>query len=152
MADEAAQSEEFNNAVAQDRATMIREVAKKDKKSAEEEKTKQAVSSATGKISKKALDKLFLNINNIIWGLTAAILPLFGLTLLMSILLILALLLKKFVAGSLEKKGLSVEISFITKIYTWGTLFAQLLLTVIVYSIIYMIINPLDFGLDALGL
>ena len=45
------------------------------------------------KLAKKPLDKTFLNLNNVIWGTSVTVIPLLGLTLLMSMGLILGLLL-----------------------------------------------------------
>jgi len=148
MVEAAIKSEEFNKSVAQDRATMIRESAKK--KGSKD--VSDLVGIATGKGTKKILDKFFLNANNVIWGSAITFIPLFGLTLLMSLGLVLLLFLKRLFAASLEDKGFDVKISLWVMIYTWGTLLAQLILTVVIYAMIYILVNPVGVGLDALGL
>lgn len=144
MAGELTTAKEFEESVVEDRATAIRESAKQNSDEDKSDPTKAIGDQA----SKKVLDKVFLNINNSIWGLTFSLIPLLGLTLLMSAGLIIALFLKKVIGSSLEGKGFSLEISLLTLLYTWGTFVVQLLLTVFVYAIIYIIVNPLDFVLD----
>ncbi|MFW0862086.1 MAG: hypothetical protein ACKKL6_00660 [Candidatus Komeilibacteria bacterium] len=141
-------AEEFEESVDQDRAAAIREAAKKNVSDAKDNVT----SAITSEASKRVLDKFFLNVNNSIWGLSFMLFPLLGLTLLMSVVLILALFLKKILGSVLETKGFSLDVGLLATMYTWGTFIIQLLLTVLVYSIIYMIANPVDFTLDAIGL
>jgi len=141
-------AEEFEESVDRDRAAAIREAAKKNIGDSKDDISK----TITGQASKKVLDKFFLNVNNSIWGLSFMLFPLLGLTLLMSTVLILALFLKKVLGSVLEEKGFSLEVGLLSMMYTWGTFIAQLLLTVLVYTLIYMIVNPVDFTLDILGL
>jgi len=141
-------AEEFEESVDRDRAAAIREAAKKNIGDSKDDISK----TITGQASKKVLDKFLLNVNNSIWGLSFMLFPLLGLTLLMSTVLILALFLKKVLGSVLEEKGFSLEVGLLSMMYTWGTFIAQLLLTVLVYTLIYMIVNPVDFTLDILGL
>lgn len=148
MVETVAQENDFNESVAQDRATMIREAAKNNKIEGGGNMVMQA---ATGKATKSVLDKALLTANNLIWGMAVAILPLFGLTFLLSFLLILALLLKRLFTARLEEKGINVEVGMGMMMYTWGTFFAQLLITVVIYAIIYMVVNPTGVLKEVLG-
>jgi len=149
MVETVAQENDFNESVAQDRATMIREAAKNNKK--EGSGAEMAMQSATGEATKSVIDKALLTANNFIWGMAVAILPLFGLTFLLSFLLILALLLKRLFTASLEEKGIKVEVGMGMMMYTWGTFLAQLLITVVIYAIIYMVVNPTGVLKEVLG-
>jgi hypothetical protein len=152
MANEVVYGKKFNDDVAQDRATKIREAAKNNKRQSKKKNIEQVASAISGKASKKALDKIFLNFNNGIWSLTLYVVPLLGLTFILSFLLVLALVMEKFFASRLKEKGISVEISMITKMYTWGSMVVHLFITLIIYFLIYIMLNPMDFALEALGL
>ncbi len=150
MASNTVTAEEYKDSVAKDRVASIRKAALKSA-------GKQSSSKITGEkgvisLAKKPLDKIFLNFNNAIWGISITVIPLLGLTLLMSMGLVLGLLLKRTLADSLEKRGMSLEISMPILMYTWATFILQIILTIVVYTIIYIIVNPLEVGLDALGL
>ena len=132
---------DYNESVALDRATMIREAAKKKASISSTE-----VSAIAGKSGKKVLSQYLVLANNGIWGLAAGIIPLLGLTLLLSLLLIFALFIKSLIASRLKEKGVDVSLSLWSIIYTWFTFLAQLAITGGIIAIIYMLIDGI-FGI-----
>ncbi|MBL7022130.1 hypothetical protein ISR92_02345 [Patescibacteria group bacterium] len=54
--------------------------------------------------------------------------------------------------ANIEVKGVRVDVNIYTSLFVWAAVMVQFFSVLIILVILYIIVNPLEVGLDALGL